>query len=226
MNRTCLVPARLGSKRLPHKNLQKLNGVELVVRALRRAKSAQVFDEIWLSSESELFEEIAQREGVEFHRRDEWLGSDSATSEDFIVDFLRHHPTDFLIQLHSIAPLLSVEEIRGFVAEFERSEADSFFSVMNTRLECLFLGSPVNFSLETKTNSQEIQPVQEIVWSITGWRASSFLSTFKDGGCATYSGILGFFLISRFGAHVIKTQEDLDVAAALLPLAEKHGTLM
>jgi len=185
-----------------------------------------VFDEIWLSSESEVFEDIAHYEGVNFHLREEWLGSDSATSEDFIGDFLRHHPTHFLIQLHSIAPLLSVEEICSFVTEFERSGADSFFSVMSTRLECLYLGSPVNFTLGTKTNSQDIQPVQEIVWSITGWRASSFLSTLNNEGCATYSGKLGFFPISRFGAHVIKTQEDLDVAAALLPLAEKHGRLL
>ena len=226
MTRICIVPARLGSKRLPKKNLRELGGISLVARALRRAHSTELFDEVWLSSESSVFEEVANEEGVQFHLRDEWLGSDTATSEDFISDFLQTHPADALFQLHSIAPLLSVEEIISFVEAFELAEVDSLFSVLNTRLECVYDSSPVNFSFSSKTNSQELQPVQEIVWSITGWKSQAFMATAAEGGCATYSGRLGFFPVSRFGAHVIKTQEDLDVAAALMPLAEKQGRLL
>ena len=84
-------------------------------------------------------------------------------------------------------------------------------------------GTPVNFSFDQKTNSQELSPVQRISWSLSAWRREAFLSARTAGGCATYAGRVGFHELGPMAAHVIKTQEDLDIAEALLPIVEREG---
>lgn len=222
----CVIPARLGSKRLPRKNLRELDGISLLARALRKALRSEVFDEIWVSSESTVLGDVAEQEGARFHLREEHLGSDTATSEDFIADFLESHHSDWLVQLHSIAPLLTVEDVRGFVAKLSTKESDAIFSVVSTRLEAVLGDGPVNFSFNSKTNSQELKPVREITWAITAWRASTFLASVESGECATYAGRRLFVEIPAIAGHVIKTEWDLQVAEALLPLAQTRGSLL
>jgi hypothetical protein len=38
--------------------------------------------------------------------------------------------------------------------------------------------------------------------------------------CATYSGKVGYYPVDRVAGHVVKTEDDLRLAEALLPFAE------
>ena len=82
-----MIPARLGSKRLPRKNLCKINDVTLLARAARKCKAANIFDSIWINSESLVFKKIAEEESVLFHHRPSDLADDNATSEQFVKEF-------------------------------------------------------------------------------------------------------------------------------------------
>jgi hypothetical protein len=73
----------------------------------------------------------------------------------------------------------------------------------------------------SKTNSQKLEPVHRVSWSINGWKKDTFLRAINSGHCATYSGKVGFYSISRLAAHVIKTEADLEFAETVLPLVEK-----
>lgn len=221
----CVIPARMGSKRLAKKNLRLLGGVSLLVRAIRKAQSSQVFDEVWVSSESEILGRVASAEGALFHVRRPELGSDEATSEDFLTDFMEVHDADWIIQLHSIAPLLTVEDIQQFITALKSSDDDVRLTVVAGRLETIFGGKPVNFSFGEKTNSQLLEPVSEIVWAISAWKKSVFLEAIRHGKCATYAGKVGFHALPRIAGHVIKTEFDLQMAEALLPLAATRGNL-
>lgn len=215
-----MIPARMGSQRLRQKNLRELAGVPLITRAIRKCQAAGVFDEIWVNSEHPAFGEIARAEGVRFHQRPEALGNNQATSEQFVAEFLEKHACDFVFQVHSIAPLLTVADLRGFVEAMTAGAWDALLSYEPIQIECACEGVPVNFSFKEKTNSQELKPVQRIAWSITGWRRSTYLAAAASGACATYAGRVGFHPISHLAAHVIKTEEDLRFAEAVLPLVE------
>ncbi len=78
------------------------------------------------------------------HRRPEALGNNQATSEQFVAEFLQTHDCDFLVQVHSIAPLLTVAEIREFVAVLARDEHDCLLSTDPVQIECAYRGQPVN----------------------------------------------------------------------------------
>ena len=216
-----MIPARMGSQRLKQKNLRELAGVPLITRAIRKCQVAGVFDAIWVNSEHPAFGEIAAAEGVGFHQRPEAVANNQATSEHFVAEFLQAHECDFVVQVHSIAPLLTVEEIRSFVEVLKRDEVECLLSAERVQIECAYQGRPMNFTFSEKTNSQDLEPVDLISWSITGWRRSTFLDAVSRGECATYSGRIGFFPVSPLAGHVIKTERDLQVAEALLPLVEK-----
>jgi len=210
-----MIPARMGSQRLKQKNLREIDGVPLIARAIRKCKAAGVFDEIWVNSEHPTFGEIAENEGAKFHKRPDELANNVATSEQFVHEFLKKHPCERVFQVHSIAPLLTPERVRDFVEAMCKSNCDAFLSCVLEQIECACDDNPVNFSFEEKTNSQELKPIQRITWSITGWRSESYVAAFEDGKTATYAGKVGFFPVSRVEGHVVKTEEDLQIAQAL-----------
>jgi CMP-N-acetylneuraminic acid synthetase len=223
--KVAMIPARMGSQRLKQKNLRELDGVPLIVRAIRKCIAAGVFDEIWVNSEHPAFGEIAAKEGVHFHQRPVELASNTATSEDFVYEFLKKHPCEYLFQVHSIAPLLPAEQVAGFVKAMLDSDYDVLLSAVNEQIECAIHGKPINFAYDQKTNSQELEPIQRITWSITGWRASTYINAYETGKCATYAGRVGFYPIDRLAGHIIKTEEDLLIAEALLRIRGQRSEI-
>ena len=93
-------------------------------------------------------------------------------------------------------------------------------SVVPEQIECLFDAQPVNFTFEKKQNSQDLRPVQRVAWSITAWRRSAYLDAYDSGRCATYCGSVSLFEISRASGHIIKTEDDLRLAEAMVTNGE------
>jgi len=210
-----MVPARLGSERLKKKNLLEINGVPLVLRALYKAKELHVFDEVWANSESSDIGRLVMDNGFSFHLRPESLGLGTATSEDFVYEFMLHHPCDYLVQIHSIAPLLTRHEISNFTHTLVSNGYDTLLSGVNEQIQCMMDGEPLNFSSKQMDPTQKLHPIQRISWSITGWRTSSYLQQYQEGKCATFHGNMGFYELSRASGLVIKYEEDYFMAKAL-----------
>jgi CMP-N-acetylneuraminic acid synthetase len=224
MTNIAMIPARLGSQRLKQKNLAPLAGAPLIAHAIRKCLSAGVFDEVWVNSEADEIRRVAEAEGARFHARPPQLADNVATSEQFVAEFLQAHPCERVFQVHSIAPLLTVEDVRGFVRAMEAEAADVMLSVVDEPLEALCRGEPVNFTFAEKTNSQDLPPVRRITWSVTGWRRGTYLAAYQAGQCATYAGKVVPFGVNRLAGHVIKTAEDMAIAEALFDLV--HGRAM
>ena len=210
-----MVPARLGSQRLKQKNLLEIGGIPLFTRALRKLRTMTVFDEIWANSEADLIGQLAAEEGVSFHKRPADLGSNTATSEDFVYEFLKAHPCDYLVQVHSIAPLLTRKEISDFVVTLQDGGYDTLLSGVNEQIQCMMADTPLNFSKTGMDPTQELVPIQRISWSLTGWRAASYIAAFEANSCATFHGKLGFFNLSRPSGLVVKYEEDYQMVKAM-----------
>jgi len=77
MNRLAIVPARAGSKRLPGKNLKKLNGLPLFEHTLKIA--SEVFTQVVFSSDSEeMLKQSESYENVIPSKREQRLASDTS----------------------------------------------------------------------------------------------------------------------------------------------------
>ncbi len=74
-----LIPARMGSKRVKDKNIKLLNGKPLIAHTIKLAKSANIFEDIIVSTDSNKYSYIAKKFGasVPFLRPKNISGSDS-----------------------------------------------------------------------------------------------------------------------------------------------------
>jgi len=221
MKTVAMIPARMGSQRLKKKNLAPLAGQPLITHAVEKCLNTGCFDEIYINSENAEFAQYADQYGIKFYQRPEELGNSVATSEQFVYDFLRNVECDLLVQVHSIAPLLTAEEVASFTRAFMASDADVKLSCIHDQIEVAYQDRPVNFTFAEKTNSQDLEPVQRVTWSITGWRATSYVDAVEAGGIGTYNGKIAFYPVSAISGHVIKTQTDLDMAEAMLSILNK-----
>ena len=79
-----IIPAKLDSKRLPKKNIQKIKGKTLVEYSIDYAKESNYKPRIIVTSESEVLKEISNRNGVEFNLRDKSLCGDVEVVEVYI----------------------------------------------------------------------------------------------------------------------------------------------
>jgi len=224
MKKIALIPARAGSKRLKNKNLLEIrNNTTLIEHTILKVKRLNCFDEIWVNSDSEKIKKIAMRHKVNFFKRDKSLANDKATSEDYISDFLKKVKTDYVFQIHSIAPLLTEDEICKFVKYFEKVECSTLLSFSEDSMEHSIDGIPINFSFDYKQNSQDIKPIERINWAITGWNAKVFLKNRDQDRLATYSPPVQFFKISKTSGIVIKDNIDFHIARHLICNSEKFN---
>ncbi|XP_029456019.1 N-acylneuraminate cytidylyltransferase isoform X4 [Rhinatrema bivittatum] len=103
----CLVLARGGSKGIPLKNIKPLAGKPLIHWVLIAAIESDVFDSIWVSTDSDEIEEEAKRLGsvVQVHRRSSEVSKDTTSSQDTIKEFLQHHPGNWRLSFCRTKPL-------------------------------------------------------------------------------------------------------------------------
>ena len=213
-----MIPARLGSRRLKQKNLFSFRGKPLIAHAIEKCLKVELFDEVWVNSESNIIGETACKYGAQFHLRPAALANNQATSEQFVYEFLKNHQCDYLVQVHSIAPLLSNNDIDNFIYRLISEKPDVLLSAINEQIECILDEQPINFTFDRKENSQDLTPVQRITWSITAWKSSTYIDAFEQGKTATYCGKVKIATVNQLSGHVIKTLEDIKIAEALWPL--------
>jgi N-acylneuraminate cytidylyltransferase len=85
--RILIIPARGGSKGIPQKNLQKVNGITLIERALRTAIKSKV-DNIIVSTDDSEISKISEKYKVVVHNRSNLNSSDEASTESVILEVI------------------------------------------------------------------------------------------------------------------------------------------
>lgn len=114
-----LIPARAGSKGLPHKNIRPLLGKPLLAWPIEAARASAYVDRVILSTDSPDYADIGRKYGadVPFLRPAE-LASDKAPSIDFIlhaIDSLEAAGDrfDLLVLLEPTSPMTEASDIDG-----------------------------------------------------------------------------------------------------------------
>lgn len=214
-----MIPARLGSQRIKKKNLRLLNGKPLIAYCIETAKESGVFDNIYINSEADVFEDIAEEYEVLFYKRTEELASNEAVNDQFVFDFMRKITADILIQLLPTSPLITSDEIKGFVEHMSEGGYDTLVSVNDHQIACVFKDKPVNFDLkELHKPSQTMVPVRSYATVLMAWTYKSFLENMRRYGCA-YHGCeskIGYYPIKGLSAIDIDNEEDFELAGIAL----------
>ncbi len=224
MKIACMIPARMGSKRVKTKNLRLVNSKPLISYIVEAAVKAAIFDDIYINSEADIFGKIAKHYGIKFYKRSDFLSSDQATNDDFALDFIDNVECDILIQALATSPFITSGQIRTFVNQMEDGNYDTFISVKNEQIECIFDGKPINFDQKKKTPpSQLLKPVQAYACGLMGWRCENFRANIKKYGAAYHggNGKIGFFLVKGYSTVDIDNEEDFMLAEAVAEALDK-----
>lgn len=216
-----MIPARIGSTRLPRKNLALINGEPLISYAVKAAKKSNVFDRIIINADDPVFGKIADRYGVEFYLRPEALGSSTTKSDDVVLDFINKHPGDIVCWINPTSPLQTGEEITNVVLHFQNQRLDTLITVIDQQVHANFNKSPLNYKTDTLfAQTQDLVPVELFVYSVMMWRTKDFVSAYQAQGHAFFVGKVGFYPVSRLSAIIIKRKEDLKLAECILKSIE------
>ena len=211
-----VIPARLGSKRVPKKNIRLLNGKPLVQYVIDAAVAADCFDEIWVNSESDILEEIATNSGVKFYKRSIELCADNVGSDLFVHDFVKNVDCDIVVQILPTSPFISAEQIREFVAL--STKYDTVISTTPVRIESLYEGFPVNFMLLQPTPpSQDLTPIQAYACSLMSWDVELYNKNMDQYGCAYHggNGTREYYEITGYAALDIDEEDDFVLAESI-----------
>ena len=226
MKTVAMIPCRLGSQRIPKKNLRLLDGKTLSQWVAKACLDSGVFDEIYINSEAPVFSDIAKDVGVKFYQRPEILSTNSATNDDFALDFMNKIPCDTLVQVNTTSPFLSTEDIKKFVQTYHEGGYKTLHTVKEERIEGLFDGRPLNFDpMKQMPPSQQLTPVYVFSSSIMAWDSTKFRDNMQKLGAAVYGGDgkIGYYTLKGFSALDIDNETDFSLAEAIaLMLKQKH----
>lgn len=121
-NILALIPARSGSKSVPHKNIRLINGKPMMAYSIEHARDSKYINRIIVSTDSEKYAEIAKEYGAEvpFLRPAEYAGDDSTDLEVFThcLKTLREtegYETDIVVQLRPTYPIRRVSDIDNMI---------------------------------------------------------------------------------------------------------------
>lgn len=221
MKTIAMIPARLGSKRVPKKNLRLLNGRPLISYVIETAVKSGIFNEVYVNSESELFSEIADEYGALFYKRPEKFSKDSSNNDDFVTDFMENVEGDILIQVLPTSPLISIEEIKSFVSEMINQNLDTQISTEAHKIASIYRDKPVNFKLlEPHISSQNMTPIETYATVLMGWKYENFLKNIDELGFAYHggNGKIGYHQIKGLSTIDIDNEEDFRMAEVAMTM--------
>lgn len=146
-----LIPARSGSKGIKDKNIQEIQSKSLLERAINSADIDEI-DEIYVSTDSELYANLAIKYGAKIHIRNKEEADDFASSERVIKSFInfieRENNKEFT--------LLLLEPTSPFRNKHHVSSALNLFNKFGGKLPlvscCLASRRPYNLVISENQN--------------------------------------------------------------------------
>jgi len=208
-----IVPARLGSNRVKAKNLRLLNGHPLISYILRTLKTTKNLKNIYLNSDSEIFQRIADEEGVKFYNRRPELGTSEASIDDLIYDFIQTVKPAHVAFVCPTSPFMDAAQLDRAWEQYVSEDCDSLLSCERIQTHCFVEGKPLNFSTEGKhPRSQDLVPVHALNFAVSIWDAAKFAVNYETNGHGVYTGKLGFFETEGWAGIDIDYPDDFELA--------------
>ncbi|KAL0963119.1 hypothetical protein UPYG_G00350000 [Umbra pygmaea] len=126
-----LILARGGSKGIPLKNIKILAKVPLLGWVVRAALDSKQFDSVWVSTDHDDIEKVAETWGAKVHRRSPEVSQDSSSSLDTIQEFARKYKDVTVIcNIQATSPCLHPFHLKGALDLMKKHSLDSVFSVV------------------------------------------------------------------------------------------------
>ena len=222
MSCLAIIPARSGSKRLKDKNIKLFNGKPLISYSIDAAIKSKVFDEIMVSTDSEMYSKISKDYGASVpFLRSERNSSDSASSWEMVNEVLDYYKKNNVIfdsfcLLQPTSPLRSFSDIINAFEVFKTSKV-AVVSVCESEhppLLCNILPEDLslsNFLDLNKIKENRLKKFYRLNGAIYFVNIQEFLldnNIYRIGSKA--------FIMDRYHSVDIDTEEDFRLAELIM----------
>jgi pseudaminic acid cytidylyltransferase len=129
-----IIPARVGSKRIPRKNIKNFHGIPLIAYSIEVALKSGLFDKVIVSTDDEEIADVAKLYGAEIpFIRPKELADDFTGTGDVIkhtLNFLKENGEyyDYACTIYATAPLLQKKYLIEGFEKIKNSDAKMVFS--------------------------------------------------------------------------------------------------
>lgn len=125
-----IIPARGGSKRLPRKNVMKLNSKPLIAWSIEAGLNSKYIDKVVVSSDDNEILKISAKYGAQTIKRPTELASDVATTFDAIKHTIENLVKfDYIVLLQATSPLRNSKHVDQAIELLEKKDANAIISV-------------------------------------------------------------------------------------------------
>ena len=178
MHNLAIIPARGGSKRIPHKNIREFLGKPIIAYSIESALQSSLFDEVMVSTDDIGIAEIAVKYGakVPFYRSTD-TSNDYATTmaviQEVVTEYNKRLNKEFNLVccIYPTAPLIQVQHLKAGLKLILTKNFDSVFPVVA-------FGYPVLRGVEINDEGKTI-----MVWpEYQNSRSQDLKKIFHDAG--------------------------------------------
>lgn len=209
MKVVALVPIKLNSQRLPHKNILPILGKPMCYHIVDSLVQVEAIDEVYVyCSDPKVTEYIPEK--AKFLQRDKRLDQDLVKGFDIYRSFIETVDADIYVLAHTTSPFTKAETISNALSHIVEGENDSAFSAEKVQTFAWYQGKPINYDLNDVPRTQDMEPV---------WVETSAFYMFKKEIFTEHNRRIGFHPyiqeVSGVEAVDIDTKQDYDFAVEM-----------
>lgn len=211
-----VVPIKLNSQRLPHKNILPIAGHPLCWYICRTLSKIEKIDDVYVyCSNSDIKQFIPNN--VKLKKRPEWLDQNEIKGYDIYREFIKEVEADIYVLAHTTSPFINKKTIENALEHVLSGENDSAFSAERIQTFAWYKSTPINYELNNVPRTQDIEPI---------WVETSGFYMFRKEVFTTYNRRIGFSPymqeVSGIEAIDIDERKDFEYACKIAGLFENE----
>ena len=213
------IPAREGSKRVPKKNLRKMNGSPMISYVIKESLESKITKEVYVNTDSSEIISYVEKNfsKCKVYKRPAKLATDNSSSEDFNLDIMNNLSADTLVMINPVCPLIKSSDINNAFKKYKESDCDTLISCSSTKMQTFCEDNPVNINLnEQLAPSQKNQTVKTLNWAITIWDCKSFRKRIKSLGYAVLGDNRLLYELDFIKSIKVSYEDDFILAEKIL----------
>ena len=214
MKTVALVPIKLNSQRLPHKNILPIAGHPLCWHIVNSLVQARGIDEVYVYCSDEAVIQYLP-DGAIFKKRDKRLDGDLVKGFDIYRSFINEVDADIYVLAHTTSPFIKVSSIENALSRVLNGENDSSFSAEKIQTFAWYQGKPINYDLNDVPRTQDMEPI---------WVETSAFFMFKKEIFTVHNRRIGFnpYIQEVSGVEAVDIDEkkDYEIALKLIEVEE------
>lgn len=214
MKTVALIPIKLNSQRLPHKNILPIAGYPLCWHLCNTLLHSKGIDEVYVYCSDETITDYIP-EGIIFKKRERWLDGDLVKGFDIYRNFVNEVDADVYVLAHTTSPFIKISSVENALSHVLSGENDSAFSAEKIQTFAWYQGKPINYNLDDVPRTQDMEPI---------WVETSAFFMFKKDIFTIHNRRIGFnpYIqeVSGIEAIDIDEKKDYDMACKLVEVEE------